>query len=186
MDWDDWEKVARDLGAIGDDGSEMASNSLANQAIERLIGSESCRQAVHYYVERRPGSELLRAVLWQLRPWSAMDECFRIFQTHHDRKARRDAVELLRVVADARALPMVPAFLADEDEVIQIWGVGMLDQLVFAELCDAEEVSEYLGYALEHENAKVRKQAGDIRQVLEDRLERDALVEQWYRDKASR
>jgi hypothetical protein len=79
------------------------------------------------------------------------------------------AVELVRVVADSRALPWVAEFLDDEDTVIQAWGVGVLDQLLWSRLIEPEEAEDLLRIAERHQNGAVRDRAEFIRSFLDAR-----------------
>lgn len=72
-------------------------------------------------------------------------------------------MELLRVVADRRALPWVAEFLNDEDLQVQSWGIGVLDQLLWSELIEPEEAEEVLERAEGHANAAVREHVEFIR-----------------------
>ncbi len=73
----DWEALARQLGAFEGHrhGTEFSSSGMAKQAIEIILGEETLKSAVDYYISGQPGSGLARSVLWQLRPWSAMQYC---------------------------------------------------------------------------------------------------------------
>ncbi len=179
MNLDNWEQLARDLGAIGENGNESSSSTQALRAIELLLGEDALREAVHYYIQRRPGRELLRSVLWQLHPWSAMDECYRVFRDAPSLSCKESAVELLRVVADERALPWVKEFLAHEDPRIQTWGIGVVDQLFYSELCHAEDIQELLETALKHENPWVRERAEYVEHMVRARSGRERLLEEW-------
>jgi hypothetical protein len=84
-----------------------------------------------------------------------MIRCRELSQFQNEIETRRSAVELLRVVADGRALPWVSEFLDDEDAQIQTWGIGVLDQLLWSELVEPEEAEEVLERAARHENESV-------------------------------
>ena len=73
-----------------------------------------------------------------------MQRCYEIFESGEALDDRRAAVELLRVVADRRALAWIPELLADEDAEIQAWGAGVLDQMIWSELIDADEAEDLL------------------------------------------
>ena len=62
----------------------------------------------------------------------------------------------------------VPTFLADPDPGIQSWGIGVLDQLAFSDLVDAEEARPLIELALTHQNESVRRVARDIEERLEE------------------
>src|SRR5688572_24143069 len=125
----DWKALAVRLGTLSE-GGESGGSNYAREAIELLLGEDNLRESVDYYISGAPGSELARSVLWLIRPWSAMRYCYEIYKSEADIETRRMAVELLRVVADKRALSWVVEFLGDEDSGIQTWGVEMLEQLI--------------------------------------------------------
>jgi hypothetical protein len=168
-----WEQLATQLNSLGPNG-ESGSNKLARQAIEILLGEERLRQAVDDYVAGVRGSELARSVLWLLHPWSAMQRCYEIYRSAADAESKALAVELLRVIADERVLPWLAEFLNDPDSAIQIWGVGVLDQLLWSELIEPNDVSQLLREARAHTNPQVQERAAFIDSYLQDRAARDA------------
>lgn len=108
----DWEKLATELGCLAGK-YEHYSGDEALRALEMIVGEDALRASVDYYLAGRRGCELARGVLWQIHPWSAMSYCYEIFKAQGKIETRRSAVELLRVVADRRALPWVSEFLED-------------------------------------------------------------------------
>ena len=93
----------------------------ARLALEQVVGEAEMRATVDHYVSGLPGSEHARSVLWLLRPASAIARCREISTVATDSEQRRSAVELLRVVADRRALPWVRGYLDEDDEMIHVW-----------------------------------------------------------------
>jgi hypothetical protein len=173
---DNWINIAQEVGAIDENGNEWISSSkMAREAIEIILGKENLKEAVRYYVAYKPGRELLRGVLWQLHPYSAMEECYKIFQESENIEEKRDAVELLRVVADERALKWIPEFLEHEDSGVQNWGIGIVDQLVFSRICHQDDVVEILDIAIAHPNKYVREKSEEIysRLSIESKLHLD-------------
>jgi hypothetical protein len=168
----DWEELASRLGLLTADGESSGSDQ-ARRALELILGEDALRASVDYYLAHRRGSELARSVLWQLHPWSAMSYCYEIFKGPHAIETRRTAVELVRVVADHRALPWISEFLADKDADIQVCGVGVLDQLSWSGLIQPEAAEELLRTAEQHENEAVREVAEFIRGFLRARAETD-------------
>jgi hypothetical protein len=169
----DWEKLATDLGALTPNG-ETGGSEPARRALELLIGEDALRSSVDYYIDRRPGSELARSVLWQLRPWCAMSYCYEIFKGSRDVEDRRTAVELLRVVADARVIPWITEFLKDNDLGIQDWGIGVLDQLLWSELTWPDDVEDLIETSAQHQNEYVRERVDFIKKYLHDRVQRES------------
>jgi HEAT repeats len=160
-----WDEIAAALRPEMPD-REPAGSDAARRALEMILGEEALTAGVDYYVTQRPASELVRSVLWLLRPRSAMARCRELAALSNETETRRSAVELLRVVADRGALPWVAEFLDDSDSHIQSWGIGVLDQLLWSELIEPEEAEELLERAAHHENGAVRERAEFIRSFL--------------------
>jgi hypothetical protein len=161
----DWAQLAREIGV---DPLEGGSDEVARRAIAFLLGEVTLRDAVDYYIAGGPGAEHARAVLWLLQPEAqvARSRCLEIYHTAQERCRRVSAVNLLRVVATAADLPLVVEFLVDGDPGVQLSGVGMLGQLVFARCVDAENAEPYLRMAERHPNLQVRDKAAGIREIL--------------------
>lgn len=167
-----WQALASQLGTLRENG-ESSGGQVACEAIEILLGENNLRHAVDYYISGKPGSELARSVLWQIRPFSAMQYCYDIYHSDAPIEHRRLAVELLRVVADERAINWIDEFLNDDDAGIQSWGVGVLDQLLWSELVEPEDVEYLLAKAEKHTNVGVRERIEFIRGFLKDRRGED-------------
>jgi hypothetical protein len=161
----DWKALAVRLGTLSE-GGESGGSNYAREAIELLLGEGNLRASVDYYISGGPGSELARSVLWLIRPWSAMSYCYEIYKSDGDLETRRMAVELLRVVADGRALGWVAEFLEDGDSSIQSWGVEMLEQLISSGSVEIEDAEQLLLKAETHPNVHVRERAEIIRENL--------------------
>ena len=159
----DWKALAEEVGTLRGN-EEVGDAGYARQAIEILLGEKILRQAVEYYISGEPGSELARHVLWQIHPWSAMKHCYHIYKSDGDPERRRLAVELLRVVADRRALGWIDELLQEEDPLIQMWGAGVIEQLLLSGLVSEEEAEEQLEKAEKHANPSVREIANNIKE----------------------
>lgn len=162
----DWTDLARRLGSFSEPGAEASGTPHARAAIEELLGAETLRSAVDHYVSSAPGASLARSVLWHLHPWSAMQHCHELYLSDPDLSRRRRAVELLRVVADRRALQWVTVYLADPDRQIQFWGAGIVDQLLFSDLVEVEECDAILQIMAGHPHEKIREQYESLMQLL--------------------
>ncbi|MFJ1939137.1 MULTISPECIES: HEAT repeat domain-containing protein [unclassified Kitasatospora] len=158
----DWQALAHSIGA----GPESSGDRIARRAIAFLLGDEAIRGAVDWYVEGLPASEHARSVLWLLQPDAARSRCLEIYRTDPDPERRHLAVELLRVVATADDLPLVGEFLVDADPAIQIWGIGVLDQLLFRGQVDADDAEPFLQAAEHHPNPQVREKHTYLRDFL--------------------
>jgi hypothetical protein len=161
----DWVSLGKQIGTLKESG-ESVSTQDAQRAIEILIGEENIRELVDYYIDGKPGYELGRLVLRQFHPWSAMEYCYEIYKSDENPQRRMFAIELLRSVADKRALKWVNEFLEDENPQIQVLGIGILDYLNLKSLIVIEEVEEILSKALQHSNLGVRQIARTVRKNL--------------------
>ena len=161
----DWAGLAREI-AVGP--GEDGGHGVARRAIALLLGEAALRDAVDYHLAGGPGAEHARSVLWLLQPEAeaARSRCLEIYHTAPEHGRRVSAVDLLRVVATAADLPRVVEFLMDSDPGVQLSGVGMLDQLLFAGCVDAVAAEPYLRMAERHPNAQVRDKAAAIREFL--------------------
>lgn len=162
----DWYHVATQIGTL-DETSERGGDDVARRALELIVGEDQLRGAVDYYVTHEPGSELVRSILHLLHPGVAMQRCYELYHSQVDIEVRRSAVELLRVVADRRALKWIGEFLDDRDMEIQGWGIGVLEHLAFSGLAFAEECEMPLRKAEQHAHAYVREIAARVRQYFQ-------------------
>lgn len=164
-DFIDWHSLAQQVGTIRENGESVSSKD-AWRALEILLGEQNLRNAVDYYIDGFEGDELVRFNLWQIHPWSAMEYCYQIYKSDKSIERKRLSVELLRVVADKRALVWIPEFLNDEDPAIQVWGIGIVDYLTLKGLVEFDDVKELLKKAKSHPNPAVRERAKIARNNL--------------------
>ena len=160
----DWSELARKLNMV-----HSGSTSNAKRAFEVVIGDDNLRAAVDTYVSFGDGAELARSVLWHLHPWAGMQRCHEIYLSGDDIADRRRAIELLRVVADARVLPWIQQYLDDPDPEIRAWGIGVIDQLLFAKLVERGACRELLLHARQHPDPVLREKAAEIEEMQSGR-----------------
>ena len=172
METVDWHNLAQKLGTLRVSG-ESGGSDLGRQALELIVGVDALRSAVDYYVAGTPGSELVRSVLAIVKPLSAMERCLEIARGEVDVESRRSAVELLRVVADGRGVDWAAEFLRDEDEGVHVWGAGIVDQLLWSGLADADDCGQLLETMDRHPNVEVRRRAVFTRTFLASRQQPD-------------
>jgi hypothetical protein len=168
----DWGQLALEVGALrtlpSGEETEASGTENARDALAIILGPTVFRSAVDVYVRRDRGAELARSVLWLLHPWAAMERCYSIFRESEDLAERRSAVELLRVVADRRALPWVSELIRDSDLEIQAWAIGLVDQLASAQLIAPEEAAAILASLTDHPNPRVQETVQFIREYLDE------------------
>lgn len=167
----DWESIAVSLGALhpsGDPGgrTESGSADLGRRALCLVVGEKEIENAIEWYLASRPGSELVRSVLYLLESDYAIDRCYEIATADPDVFRRRAAVELLRIFATPRTLVWVKTFLESGDGGVQKWGMGLLDQLLFRRQIEPEQAEPFILLAEQHSSPDVRRSAEAIRKDI--------------------
>lgn len=176
----DWRCLAEKMGTItwNDSGhSESGGTVLAKQALVEIIGDKIFCAAVDFYVSHEPGYELARSVLLLLNPPAAMDRCMELFRNADDAQQATDAIELLRVVADKRALNWVPEIMASDNSGVRVWGVSLLDQLWMAGEIEPDDGRPFVRAALCDVAQNVRDQAQQVLEMWDEseRLELEKM-----------
>lgn len=161
----DWTQLARDVGSLHDDG-ESGSHLLAMAALERIIGEDNIASAVEHVIGLLPGGELAMNVLREVRSERAVRLAYDIYQASSGDRAST-AVWLIKHVAHPCAVPWIAEFLADPN--VAVWGVGVLDQLLFCGQVEPEDVEHLLVLAEHNANDNVRENAAFIRELLQRR-----------------
>ncbi len=160
-----WDHLAQEIEERHQAGLPAVS------ALELIVGEDTIRQAVDYYVAWRPERELARSFLRRFRPWSAMQRCYEIYKISIDIDDRRAALNLLGDIADGRVLDWIDEFLADPDEGIQTWGIGVLDRVLWGGGIRQNEAAMEKAYKLldvgeSHNNPHVGSTAAYVRAYI--------------------
>lgn len=159
----DWSALAEKLDVSGGGTRE------AERALSEILGEEAIVDAVEHYIAGKKGAELARSVLWHIHPEAGIEHCYRIYKHDADIERRIAAVELLRVIGDSSTLKWVSEFLQSPEDGIQVWGAGLLDQLLWSHLVDHEDCQQELELMKEHENPKVTQRFKFIQSYLSER-----------------
>jgi HEAT repeat protein len=167
----DWTALAERLGTITwtEGGrAETGGTDTARRAMIELLGERVILGAVAHYLSHEPGDEVARSILRELRPPAAIDRCIEIYQTSSDIYRVRDAVELLRWVADERALDWYPVFMQHEDYFVRLYAVGVIDQLWMYGEIEPQDAIARLQIAITDEAEVVRSRAEQVIEMLKD------------------
>ncbi len=156
-----WEEIAESL-ELFDENGERAGSYAAKKALVILLGEDNLRGAVDYYISYEPGCELALSVLRMLKPPSAMQRCYEIFENSESIEDKRNAVYVLKYISDRRVLPWIEKFIQYSDEGVQNWGVEIIDQLLYTNIIEPDDCVHLLDLIHNHENAHVRKIAKSI------------------------
>lgn len=164
-----WQALVDCAGGRPNPSLVFGDPALARQVLaEHLAGAVD--GAVTSYLDGDDHAELARSLLTLLRPPAAADRCFATFRDADVPLGRRQAaVDLLRVVADARALDWIGELLADPDGEIQRCGALVLEGLIRREQVELADADPLLEAAERHPNRAVHEAMHWLREELDRR-----------------
>ena len=166
IDWASLD-IVRDTASYTSHGhTSQGGDPIARAALIEILGPEEIARMVRLYVASDPCAQVVRSVLWMLKPEGAAKECLRLYNESGDAQCRRSAIQLFRVVASAELVAWLPTFWEDPDTQIQHWGASWLDQLVVRGELSAEEAEPWIQRAERHTSSSVRRMAAMIREEL--------------------
>lgn len=143
----------------------------ARAALVGLLGEQTIANAVRAYVEGSPQAELARSLLELLAPPAAAEACRALLFDQADvpAPARQAACELLRVVADERALAWAEALIDDEDREVARLAMALVDRLLISGQVAPEQVDALVERAERSRDDGLREQARLTREELQRR-----------------
>ncbi len=142
----DWEALARQVGSPSG-GFEQGGSNFAELALEQILGEAAIRDAVDIILDYHACSELASSVLWRITSRLATDVAYEEYESSSGERAAR-AVWLIKHIAHPRSLEWVREFLRDDN--VAVWGVAVLDQLLWTSRVEPEAVEELLQIAERH------------------------------------
>ncbi|HLJ80762.1 MAG TPA: hypothetical protein VKT52_04680 [Ktedonobacterales bacterium] len=166
----DWRQLALELGSLDELhlGREAGGIHYAERALEKILGDDTIHDTVYFIVDDGgPGAEVATNVLQHIMSLSATELAYEIYKSSTGLRASF-AVMLIKRIAHPRAVEWIKEFL--EDDNVAVWGVGVLDQLLWCSRVEPEAVENLLVLAEHHPIENVREQAQGIRSYLAHRL----------------
>lgn len=161
----DWTGLAREVGSL-QETDERGGTFFAELALESILGEENIRNAVNHILEFRPGSELAMNVLRHITSLKAIEMAYLAYKTSEGERAAQ-AVWLIKHIAHPQSQAWIREFLLDDN--VAVWGIGLLDQLLWSWRIEPETVEDLLVMAENHQIENVREQAAFIRGYLKGR-----------------
>lgn len=150
-----WEELGKELVTLTKNG-KAGQSSPHVQSLELALGADFFVQAVEHAVSRKPGSELARSLILDLKPWTAIKHCYEIFRQDHD-NVQYEAYCLLRDVFDCRAKLSFSELYPELDPDVEYYA-DIIEMGVYC-ACELSQLTEILESALNHPNDYIRKQA---------------------------
>ncbi len=103
-----------------------------------------------------------------------MERCLEIFREPLDAQQAGDAIHVLKMISDRRVLAWIPEFMASENEIVRLWTLGILDQLlIMQEAITPEEAAPFFKQALADPSGNVRNEAY---RFLEDFAQEEQVI----------
>jgi len=126
------------------EGQYVYSSDDAKNVISQALGKEFIEDAVNFYVYNLPedGSELARLVLSQLKSDYAVDYIFKLYSEEQNIEYKTVAIELFRFVVTKQSLKYYPLIIKDQNLEIRKWASYTLDQLLYQNIVDIEDISQ--------------------------------------------
>lgn len=152
----DWNDLAQQVKCFDKDGNEGCSSYQAQEALEKILGEKTLKEAVDYILTLEPGFFLAELTLAEIQSPSAAAYCYEIYKTDKDLWRRQIAVSLLKRFYRPEVCQWIEEFIDDSDESIQCAGAQILLNL-YDRLPDRLDQKRILDKALNHKNLQVRE-----------------------------
>ncbi|MEO1485891.1 MAG: hypothetical protein AAFU57_09095 [Bacteroidota bacterium] len=164
----DWNRLDKDLS------KEIKSYGTirAKKALETILGDTWIEDAVQKATEYNAhSSELAMDCLRHISSVKAAKIAYQIYlnDTNNDRKSM--AVWLIKQLAVEESYEWIEDFLNDQN--VMVWGIGVLDQLLWCEIIDYEDEKERVDYlfelSLNNSNGALKENVDFIKSYLHER-----------------
>lgn len=166
----DWSALSTSLGTVQEYG-EQGGTAAGRQALELILGKDNIQLAVDHYLDGKPGCLLVQNVFEVIRPSSAMDYCFQIYQESKDQERKYRALILLKAFADGHVLPWLHVMLEANDPISQKLGSEILEQLIWSYAIEASACEDLLLKMKNHNNEAIKSLYFCILETLREREE---------------
>jgi hypothetical protein len=159
-----WKEIAKQIGALQDNGSESGSTRDGQAALEAILGDKWIQDAVEHILSFRSGSEVALSCLRILHSEKAVRYAYQVYKDATGERADR-AVFIIKDIAHPVALQWVEEFLNDSNVMAR--GLGVLDQLLWTEQIPYnEQVEALLQLALANSNNLLADHVSFIKDYL--------------------
>ena len=148
---------------------DLTMSRNAKLAVELFLGKEWIESTVDYIVKTDGEAwELAIKSLRLLESEYATDYAYKIYLNSNNSEHRKQAVFVIKDIAHRKSIDWVEEFLNDDE--VAVWGLGVLDQLLWCErIKPSEQVEKLLELALTKYNGGLKEDVDFIRRYLADR-----------------
>jgi hypothetical protein len=158
----EWNQISK---LINKTNSKLTLNRKSKFAIELFLGKKWIKNTVDYIIQLKPEWNLALNCLRILESEIATDYAYRIYKTSANKEDCRYAVLIIKDIAHPKSIDWITEFLNDEN--VADFGLGVLDQLLWTEKIEPNELTEsLLNLATEKQKGKLAKKVEFIRKYL--------------------
>ena len=128
------------------------------RALEIMLGEDFFKSAVDQCIDGKPEAEFAQDILVLVRSSIAMKHCYSIYKESEDLNRRIEALGLIRWIANERVIEWIPEFLDSPDYDVQCCAVAIIDQMLFKNIIDYDDLQPILENALQqHRGEYIRE-----------------------------
>ncbi|WP_299112174.1 hypothetical protein [uncultured Winogradskyella sp.] len=145
--------------------SKLTQDGKSKFAIELFLGKPWIKNTVDYIIQLKPEWNLAVNCLRILESEYATDYAYQIYKNSINKEDCRFAVLIIKDIAHPKSIDWVAEFLNDEN--VADFGLGVLDQLLWTEKIEPNELTEsLLNLATEKRNGGLVEKVEFIREYL--------------------
>jgi len=164
----DWDKIDKQLS----EEIQSYGTHRAEKALEVILGDEWIEDAVKKTFDFNGHSgELAMNCLRHISSSKAAKIAYKIYQEDNQNDRKSMAVWLIKQLAVKESYEWIEEFLNDKKVIV--YGIGVLDQLLWCEIIDYEEEQERIDFLLEltlkNSNGELKDNVDFIKNYLNER-----------------
>ncbi len=171
----DWGALAKKLGVLRNDGSELYTGHHSAEALEEILGEEFIHHAVDTFIAGSKGNELAIKTIRSLRSKKAADYAYKIFLENKNKDTQKAslAVWAMSNIQHPVCMQYANEFLGDERYAVQT--VALIKELVFN--CYQDFSPAELDTILQKATAVKNNNAKEMIQILRNFLIQENYLE---------
>ena len=148
--------------------SSLTHAGKSKLALESFLGKLWIKNTVDYIIQLKPEWNLAVNCLRILESEYATDYAYQIYKNSTTKEDCRIAVSVIKDIAHPKSIEWIAEFLNDKN--VADFGLGVLDQLLWSEKIEPNELTEsLLNLATESWNGQLNEKVEFIREYLSEK-----------------
>ncbi|MGZ0016942.1 hypothetical protein [Yeosuana sp. AK3] len=158
----DWSQISE---LIAKSNSKLTHDGKSKFALELFLEKSWIKSTVDYIIQLKPEWNLALNCLRILESEYATDYAYQIYKNSTDKNDCRIAVLVIKDIAHPKSIDWISEFLNDKN--VADFGLGILDQLLWTEKIESNEMTEsLLNLATDKWNGELKEKVEFIREYL--------------------